>query len=204
MNNESSWKQKRECDFYEDQRAILREQAKAYAREKVKIDAMECRIAIKDAEAERKKSVCDEVQLLTSGEMQIISKNLLVDAKPRHFTNMRSPHLVILRRMEDETDEIVLFKCSIENRDIEICIDTNRLGNGTYLVRKLAAKGIYFELPTVKAKQVAVRIFGILLNDKTGTEWLPDNSGWVKYENGNFSFIEEGEMTWKKAEKLAK
>lgn len=203
MNNELGWHQKQQRDFYEDQREIMKEKAKAYAREQAKIEAMEYRIAIKESEAERKKSIGEEVQLLASGEMQIVSKNLLVDARPRQFTNMRGPRLAILKRMEDETDEILLFQCTVENRDIEIYIDANNLGNGTYLVRKLAAKGVYFELPSVKAKQVAVRIIGILLHDAE-TKWLPECPGWVKYANGDFDFIEEGGLTWKKAKKMEK
>lgn len=204
MYNPGQWQEKQAVDFYEDCREIEKERAKAAVRESVKLEAARCRQQFKEAEEERKRSICEEVQILSSGELQIVTRNLLVDAKPRHFTNMETPRLTILKRIEDETEKIYLVECEASGRGVQVFLSSDKAGNGTYILRKFASAGIWFSHPTANTKKIAVRIICALMEGPVEEHWLADCAGWMKRPDGKFIFIDEEAITWEKARKFVK
>lgn len=203
MYDYEKWREKQELDFYEDRREIEKTRAKAVVKEQVKMQAQECREARKEQEDERKKSVYEEVQVLQSGELQIVTKNLRIDAIPRKVTNMENPRVIMLRRMRNGDDELIMVKCNVKDSDIKIFMAPSMIGSGSYVLKKFAAKGIDFSMPTAKAKRLATCLVIQLSAEPERIQWLPEHAGWVQNLEGNFEFFGKEQLTWQKAQKLA-
>lgn len=204
MYDQERWKVKQELDFYNDRREIEKAKAKAFVKEKVKIDAFKYRQQLKEEEEERKRAIFEELQIMQNGKLQIVTKNLQIDAIPRIVTNMESPRAIILKRMENENDQVVLIKCNVKGNNIEIFMKPDMIGSGTYVLKKFAAKGIDFALPTAKAKRVATCLVVQLSAKPEEILWLPEHAGWVQNVDETFGFFGKGTLTWEKAQKLAK
>ena len=202
--NPANWQQKQAMDAYADQREVKKARAKAIVKEQVKMQAREYREVQKEQEAERKKAVHEEIQILQNGKLQIITKNLRGDAMPRMVTNMEAPHLILLKRRKDESDTVLQLKFKIDGRDDEVFLNPDLIGSGTYLLKKFVAKGVRCYLPGVKKKLFLMEFLSMMIEDMSEERWLADNSGWIKKFNGHFVFVGEGDLTWKKAKKMAK
>lgn len=71
--NLANWQQKQAMDAYADQREVEKARAKAIVKEQVKMQAREYREVQKEQEAERKKAIHEEIQILHNGKLQIIT-----------------------------------------------------------------------------------------------------------------------------------
>lgn len=204
MSNVHSWQQKQVLDAYADQMEIEKTRAKAIVKEQVKLQALEYREARKEQEAERKKSVHEEIQISQEGKLQVVTKNLQVDAIPRMVTNMEAPRLILLKRRKDESDEAFLFQFRVGKRNGEVFFNPNMVGSGTYLLKKFASQGVRFYFPGAKKKTFLLEFLSMMIEDMSEVRWLADSSGWVKNFDGHFEFVGEGDLTWGLVKKMAK
>lgn len=203
---DAEWqKKKADEEYLADCREIQKAAAKTAAVEQVRINSAVIKQNLREQERERKKAVGERLELLSNGELQIVSENLAIEPIPRKATNMRWPTLFVLKRAVDESEQIYCIACEIGNQKKFVFLEKNASGNGSYLLRKFASSGIYFKMDTAKAKSFAIQLLGILLSTtETEEVLLPDMAGWMKNPDGTFKFIQEGELTWEKAKKLSK
>lgn len=202
--NLANWQQKQVMDAYADQREVEKARAKAIAREQVKMQAREYREVQMEQDAERKKTVHEEIQILQNGKLQIVTKNLRVSTEPREVTNMEAPRLILLKRRSNESDTVLLLKFKLNGCDSEVFFNPDMIGSGTYLLKKFASQGVRFYLPMAKKKAFLIEFVSMLIEDSSEEHWLADNVGWVKDSEGHFEFVGEEDLTWSLAKKLAK
>lgn len=204
MYNVSNFQQKFAMDAYEDKREVEKERAKAIVRERIRMQAQECREIKKEQEEERKKAVHEEVQILSNGQMQIITRNLLIDTMPREFTNMEAPRIIFLKRQKDESDTVLLLEFRHDGCEGQIFLDPDMIGSGAYLIKKFASQGVRFYFPMAKKKAFLIEFISVLIENSKEVQLLTDNYGWTKNIDGHFKHVGEGELIWRVVKKRAK
>lgn len=170
---------------------------RATEKEKIRIASAQIRKMQKEEEEERKKAIYEELRIMESGELRIITKNLRIETKPRIVTNMICPSLIVLRRAINNHEKIYKLCCRVAQNEREIFLESNSVGSGTYLVRKFASEGIIFFLPkTASQKKIALQLIAILLKNSRDEKVLPEVEGWMKKTDGTYVFVERREETW--------
>lgn len=179
-------------------------QAKRLAVEEVKYSAYVRKQILKMEQKEFEKGIYEEVLVGANGEIQLVTRNAAINPKAREVTNMANPKLTIFVRGENADEEIFCLNCEVGGEERRIFLRPEKMATGGYLLRKFSSRGIYFKLSTARAKDVAIQLICKLLEGETKKVVLPEKCGWYKTSEGTFRFVEEGELTWKKAEKLSK
>lgn len=204
-NFDTAWQRKKaEETYFADCREIQKAAAKTAAVELIRIQSLQIKQNLREQERERKKSMQEIVQIMEDGTLCMVTQNLRIEPMPRYITNMKRPTLTVLKRAEDVNEEIYRVSCSVNEKEKKIFLAKSMSGNGSYLLRKFGASGICFLCSTAEAKKIAVQVLAILLSEPDDEELLPDMAGWMKKPDNTFTYIDEGEMTWKEAKNLSK
>lgn len=202
---DSIWQQQKQQQVYmNDCREIQKAAAKTAAIENVRIQSMQVKNQIREQERERKKAVGETLQLVESGELQIVTENLSVQAIPRQVVNMRFPRLAVLKRQIDEAEQIFQIICFVGEKQKNIFLEKDKAGSSAYILRKFGSEGVYFKMETAKAKKVAVQLIAFLLENCGEEKLLPELEGWVKMPDGQFQYFGREDFTWDKVKKLCK
>lgn len=186
-------------EYFRDCRDVQKSIAKAQALEDIRLKGLADRQLLRQLEAERKRATFDELTITPEGHVQLITRNLTVDARPRSLTNMKAPCVVILRRLADSSDEIFLYKCIVNNLPRKLFLDPHKAGKGSYLLRNFALIGGYFQLPQTKAKDLSVQLLAFLIASDSKEQILPDEEGYVEMPGKGLIYVGKDDLTWKKA-----
>lgn len=184
---------------YEAEKARVKAEVTA----NVRLREAEIKQQMREATDERKRHIGEKLVITENGEVEVVTTNLSVEAVPRVCTNLRKPKLELLYTSGDETD-IFRLSCLVANMPVDVYLNSEMVGNGSYLLRKFAAGGIYFCTETAKAKKYAVQLLCIQQQNLADEIWIPNGEGWVKNEDDDFIHIEEDDMTWEKVKNRAK
>ncbi len=190
--------------YFQDCREIELVKAKEVAKNAVRLEAQTLREERKEAEKERKRAIFQEIEILESGEIGVITRNLRIEAIPRKITNMTNPQLKIFKRAEDLDQTVYCINCQVGNREIEVFLNVDMAGNSSYLLRKLNSVGIVFEAKMSTAKMLIQQLMSILIYNCQSVKILPDEPGWLRNSDGKFEFFGEGDLTWNRAKKMTK
>lgn len=202
--NPQKYAQEQMQAYYNDCREVQKTIAKANALEDIRLKGLIARQRLREAESERKKSTFEELLITSDGEVQIITRNLTIEAKPRAVTNMTVPHLAILKRLKDATEEIFLFRCIVNNISRELFLNPQKAGKGSYLIKNFVLIGVQFHLPSAKAKELAIQLLALLISAGPEELLLADDEGYTEFPGKGFIYIGEEDLTWKKATKLCR
>lgn len=193
---EQSWEsQKQEMAYWADVREIEKTRAKACAVEEVKVEAQKIRLMNKEVADERKRSLYETVEISPDGVIQVVTKNLSIPSRPRDIISMRKPIAKVYRRKVHPEHGIMRIEAMVEEQEQAVYVKLSDLGNGTHLLKLFASKGITVYADQAKAKRYVVDLVTQLARNAESF-WVYDSSGWVKLENGEFMFVDEGEITW--------
>lgn len=190
--------------YYNDCRELQKAIAKANAIEDIRLKGLIARQHLRQLEYERKKSTFDELVITSDGDVQMVTRNLTIEAKLRSVTNMRAPHIVILKRLKDTTEEIFLFRCVVNNISRELFLNPQKAGKGAYLIKNFVLIGVQFHLPPAQAKELAIQLLALLIASGPEELLLADDEGYTEFPGKGFIYIGEGDLTWKKAMKLCR
>lgn len=202
--NPQNFAQRQMEAYFQDCREMEKAIAKAKVLEDIRSNALVNRMYLRQAEAERKKATFDELIITSDGEVQVVTRNLAIDAKPRMITNMQNPHIIILKRLKDMTEEILLLQCFVNNSLKKIFLNPKKAGKGEYLLRSFTLAGICFKSPSTNAKDLAMQLLALLLSSQPEERILPDEEGYVDLPGIGLAYIGDEDLTWKKATKLCK
>lgn len=191
-------------DYYQDCRDINRTIAKANAVEGIRTQAFAARQLLRQQEEERKKSTFSELIITNEGELQLITRNLSIDAKPRSMTNMRNPSLTILRRAVDVTEVMFHFRCFINAIAKEIFLDPHKTEKISYVKRKFSFAGIYFNIPKEEKRDFFDRLISLMIILGPDERCIPDHAGYFESPEEGLIYVGEEDLTWKKVIKLCK
>ena len=170
----------------------------------VQLIVAEEKIRLREAAKEREKQVYEELLLTETGEVQLITRNLTIQSQPRKLTNMSNPTLISLKHVSNLDEEVFCIKCIVDNSEKEVFLDRDMAGKASYLLKKFAAAGISFMLPSAEAKQVVIKLFCVLKQASNNEKLLADMEGWMKKPDNTFEYVGEGELTWERARAMCK
>lgn len=190
--------------YYEDRREVDKTIAKAVAVENIRLQGYVARQQLQQEEEERKKSIFDELMLTSEGELQFVTRNLSIDAKPRSLSNMLKPSLAILKRSNDVTQIILLIKCIANGMQREIFFDPEKAENFSYVKRKFSFAGICLHIPKNQKKEFFYDLVELLSILDADEAYLPDRPGYFESPDRGLIYVGEEDLTWKKAVKLCK
>lgn len=202
MENQFLYQREQE-EIRRDLREIDKTRAKLEITENIRTQAQEVRRQNKERADERKRGQYETVEVTSSGEVRVTTKNLSVPTIPREITNMKKPHGKIFRRMDNPNESVFCLESSVGERSIKVYFKADEIGNGTYVLKKLSAQGISIWAKTVKAKKYAVQMLEMLILDAPVYQ-VADLPGWIKTEEDSFSFVEENCITWEYLKEVVK
>lgn len=168
------------------------------AREKARIRLCEaeCRSLQKEEDQERKKAQYNELQVTDTGQIQLITRNLRIEANPRSVTDLTNPSITILTRAKNIDEKIFLFTGYVGKDKKEIYLDAKKIGSGSYLIKKFVSKGVTFKLSITMQKMFAIQLICVLLNNYSVEKLLPEMPGWMRWPDGRYTFVEQEDLTW--------
>lgn len=173
-----------------------------YANER-SLETYKRRLAIRDDHREAERAIIEVVEVDDTGNLYLLTKNTVVDAKPRWVSNMTSPAIV---KITNGTREFCCFllTCKIADKVVKIFLSPEKISRGDYLKNKLLNEGVIFRAGSAeKEKRLLQDLLARLIRDCTCEVVVPDREGWYK-DGENFIHVEKGGFTWKCVEMLMK
>uniref|UniRef100_UPI003FF1416E hypothetical protein n=1 Tax=Eisenbergiella tayi TaxID=1432052 RepID=UPI003FF1416E len=164
---------------------------------------MEERQKIKAANSEAQRSIYEEVMITEDGRLEIQTRNLQISAVARELSNIKNPKLTVLKREQNQAEELYLIECNVAGEDKEIYLSPSKIGGGIYLLNKFALAGASINAPTNKAKEYARQLLRLLIVKSNETLILPENAGWMALPDNTVHLVEKGDLLWTDAMKLA-
>lgn len=191
-------------EMRQDQRELLKARQKAMIREETKLWGMKERQNVHDQIEEARRSVYENVSISGNGKIEIMTENLEMASSSRLISDLCNPELIILRNAKDLTEEIFRVVGFVKNKKVEMFFLPGRSGSGTYLLRKFNIAGVKIYASRSKAKEYAGQLITLLISNSKETQILPENPGWMLLPDGNIKLVEEGELLWEEATKMAR
>lgn len=199
MENEIRRKKQQE-EWYQDYREIEKTRIKSEIREDIRIRAEGIRAINQEIRAEQKRGIFEMIEITPNGEIREVTKNLIVDTMPRIVMNAKEPIGTVLIQKSNPSNRAFRLTCKVDSREAMVYFEQEEIGNSAYVLKRLAAEGIFFFQKGAKAKKTCLELMCILLN-KAKVEWLEDAPGWVKREDV-FFFITEDSLTWENVKEV--
>lgn len=190
--------QRREEEYWQDCREVQKEGAKTEIRVNAKLHLNEMKMRRKEEEEERKRGIFEQVAITENGQIIVATQNLQIQAADRKFTNMYMPEMYALRRNGDMMVAAYMLTCKVAGEEKAVFLDSQKVGSGTYVLKKMASEGIGIMSATAKAKEYIRQLVAILLGRSVPEIVIPDGQGWMKREDGKFQFVGEDDWTWEK------
>ncbi len=171
------------------------------AKKAMELEAYEKKLWIKALEEEyreeTKLSRIEEVLLDAQGCWTIQTKNLEIQTKPRKGANFTFERSKIYCDIESPRKGVlvitILVRMNTERRNIWLNLE--KLSDGKYLTRKLAAAGAkIFACNVAKEKEYAVKIVQYVMEHNTETRFMPMERGWYITRDGKLKFWDEKGM----------
>lgn len=187
--------QKEQEEIRRDIREIEKTRVKAEITENIRAQAQEVRRQNKERADEKKRGQYETIELMSSGEVRVITKNLSVPTIPREITNLKNPHGKIFRRRNFQHESVFCLEGNAGEQKIRVYFKGDEVGNGTYVLKRLSAQGISIWAKVAKAKKYAVQILEMLILEAP-VYHIADLPGWIKTGEESFSFVEENCITW--------
>lgn len=162
------------------------------------------KLLVKTAIKEQEQARIEEVVVDDSGKVTLNVRNTIVNTKPRYITNLQRPELTIFKLLHSEMPPCFMLSGLVNGEEVKVFLDSERIGYGSYAIRKLAAGGIFLYLPEKKMKQIFIQLVTKLVQNCTEKKSLPEHGGWTKMEDGEFRFFGEEDLNWGRIKELCK
>lgn len=200
-------------DAYQDQRYFNRKNAEAQiqAEKEIAVCAAKQQILTQAATDRNLKKMIQreeieeirrgsfqEISIADNGEIIATTKNLFKNAQPRSIVNISSPELERYIRLANRTDTAYRLVGYVGGCEKQIFLDAEKIGTGSYLVRKFAAHGIIFHADKLsQQKMYAQQFVSLLLTYEIEDFYIADNPGWLNQPDGSYVFYKEENILWK-------
>lgn len=192
-------------DIHHSQVSILEHHAKTNYKEQKALESYEKKKILNAKYRQIERDITVEVDEDTDGTPFIREKNLLFGDRKRLFTNLRSPKIIIFYSQDLDTPPCYCMECFVGQHKKNIYFLSEKIGSGTYLLKKLQSAGIFFDYkPEYQKKDLILTYFNKLVEKSSECFTLPDNPGWYSDHKGNLHMAKEGDLTWKRILNLSK
>lgn len=171
--------------------------AKALYNHNIALEFEEKKYLMREFFLEKQKSQYEEVIIQDNGELEVVTRNLLADAKARRLCNFSNPEMIKL--FNEKNDYVVLnLILNMGAKKVRLYFAASEVGNSKYLLKKFSEAGceIYARNRKIR-EEYLYKIFMCLLNRCTESQIIPDKYGWNKHLDGTFEFVEPTSLIWK-------
>lgn len=178
---------------------IFEDELKQQNRRRCQLQALQARSLMKEAERELKKAQVEVMAIDADGRVEMVTKNLQIEAVPRKITNFAHPEIVVLKRLKNPEEKIFLFYCELQQEVAWALLLPEKCGGATYIMRKLSGIGAeIFAATSALKKQYAKQLITLLIRNAKMCKGLPDRYGWYTDEDGKIAFF-DGKWSWEEA-----
>lgn len=154
--------------------------------------------AFREKREEDKKAVSDQVHLSETGRVLIRSENLrYIRPQDRILSNLHSPELITYERLCAPAEKVFFIRCVVNSEEKRIFLDARKIGNGNYLLRKLAEAGVKIYATTASQETTyAKKLLNLLIVLSSTSICLPEQPGWAELPSGEIFFWSEDKENW--------
>lgn len=154
--------------------------------------------AFREKREEDKKAVSDQVHLSETGRVLIRSENLrYIRPQDRILSNLLYPELITYGRLCAPAEKVFFIRCYINSEEKRIFLDARKIGNGNYLLRKLAEAGAKVYAATAAQETTyAKKLLNLLIGLSSTSICLPEQPGWAELPSGEIFFWSEDNENW--------
>ena len=96
-----------------------------------------------------------------------------------------------------------MLSCLVGDKKQYAFLASDKLAYGNYLIGKLTAMGVHFEIKPSKLKPLLLQLVSKLIERCTDKRIVPEKPGWTKMNSG-YTFYSEENFTWEKIKTLLK
>lgn len=153
---------------------------------------------------EGKLAHCEVVEIDEKGEIQIVSKNMTIQTKPRLAANFKFEDVITYISVESDEKIIqLLLKIEIATEKIEsVFLDLKKLTKNRYIEKKLLSVGaVVYGSSESKRREYMKMIVAALVRRSTQRIMVPIKNGW--YRNADTIEFFDGQWTWEELVKNA-
>lgn len=162
-----------------------------------RLDFIGKKIQMQEYRKEVQKANYVEIQLGYEGEIAMETRNVLVSIPQHKIVNFCFDNLV---RLISSDGEYGFFRLDlhIDLKKIQIFLDEKKVGKSKYLMKKIVEAGgnIYADRRVIQ-ENILLAFWAKISSICKKREIIPSNVGWIKDVDGNYKFIQKGDMLWK-------
>lgn len=165
-------------------------------RQALRLQLEEKKNLVKEYERELRKAQTDVITISEQGVVEVQTQDLRININPRVVTNFFFPEITIFRRLKNPTQEIYMFSADYSEQIHFVFLEPQKCGSGTYLMRRLAKIGCQIFAPTqALRKSYATQLMSLLILQRKNDFAVPDRREWYLDESGKIKFF-NGQWTW--------
>ena len=154
---------------------------------------------VKAQEAEYKRSLYHEVVISANGSAVEICSSSNTDDTQHLICNAKHLNLVKLIHWMNEGEQIFQLTGQVNEQPFSVFLDSAKVGQGSYLIRKLSSAGISFYTDScANQKELARKLISTLITNCHQTAFIYDTPGWYLTPQGTLIFINLEVPKWKK------
>lgn len=183
---------------------VEKAKAKAEIAKQNTLEIFEKKLLANELAREYREARIEEISISDEGGIVLGVRNTLVNVGQRVIANLKRPTVGVFRPLDAGAPPCYLLSGFLNEEEIKVFLDSEKLGRGSYLVEKLARAGIRFYLPDKKVKEMGIKLIATLAGNCAEVTALPERDGWAKLEDGSFCFFGEGELNWRRIKELCR
>jgi len=192
---------------WENQQNLALYQSKIAIKDQSHLQAIESeavlRECISEKRAERKRNQYQKVEILQNGEVISRTENLLIGGEPRMVINLKKPRIYVLKSISGEEGYFRL-EFEVEEKRCTVYLQAMKCGESRYLLKKIqAAGGVFRTNKRNERYEYVAGLWAALLEADVPVIEIPEIYGWNQGSDGQFRFVEEGEVLWNDVKKAA-
>lgn len=169
-----------------------------------KIDFEQKKIRLQEYRKEMQKAKYEEVYFIAQGEIEVRTKNLLVDAPKRRLSNFQFKNIFRLKST-DGNDNFYLLELFANMKNIQVFLNGEKVGKPDYLMKKITEVGgeIYANKRRER-ENILIALWTKMCSLCEKTIIIPSHIGWIRDGNKGYKFIEKEDLLWEDIVKKAK
>lgn len=191
-------------EYEKKQLEVQAANAKAQFNYEMSLNAEYMKQMIREEFSEKKKAQYDEVIICDTGEFEIITRNLTLDAKSRKLCNFSNPEMIKLYNKKN-SNEVLMLKINIGAKKFSVFLAVKEANNPKYLSKKFSEVGCEIYASNRRLREEYLhKIVICVINRTSETNCIPDKRGWNRNSDGTFKFAGPDSPIWKEVLEWAK
>lgn len=169
-----------------------------------RLDFVAKKIQMQEYTKELQKAAHEEVYFGLQGEVEVYTKNAIVDVPRRKLANFQFRRIFRLTSSEGD-DGFYLVELLANMKNIQIFLNGEKVGKPDYLMKKITEVGgeIYVNKRRER-ENILIALWTKMCSLCEKTIIIPSHIGWIRDGNKGYKFIEKEDLLWEDIVKKAK